>query len=181
MRPFILQYEWQGYRVRGLIPDLVIPLAPEPDWPHGRKGKATADAWSLYGSKVRTGLLVMDNDVAADPDDLAAMTEAVQQLPADVHTAMVKNWPASTSRPDWIWSHRAGRLGAPEPTQDDSAAVVYFATGMTWLPGRLLDLAADQLPTWPFHAFDVGLSEVALAHDIPAHAVPACRPKHLHF
>ena len=181
MRPFICQYEWSGYRVAALIPDLVIPLAPEPGWPLGRKGKATADAWSLYGSDIRTGLLVIDNDVAADPADLAAMAVAIAQLPADVHTGMVKLWPASTGRPDWIWSHRAGQLGSPEPTQDESAAVTYFATGMTWLPARLLDLAADQLPSWPFHAFDVGLSEVALRYDISAHTVRSCRPKHLHF
>lgn len=123
----------------------------------------------------------MDNDVAADPDDLAAMTEAIEADPGSVQTALVKLWPASTGRDSWIWSHRGGSLGSPQVLADEAAPVAYFATGLTWLPGRLLDLAAPQLPSWPFHAFDVGLSEVALAHGIHVYAVHSCRPKHLHF
>lgn len=123
----------------------------------------------------------MDNDVAADPDDLAAMLESVDERPGDVHTGLVKLWPASTGRPDWIWSHRGGQLGAPVAHQDESQPVTYFATGLTWLPTRLLQLSMIVLPGATFHEFDTTLSEVALRHGIPAHVVRQCRPKHLHF
>ena len=154
---------------------------PVEDWPTGRKGKATAEAWLRLRSEVRAGLLVIDNDVAADPDDLAAMRQAVEQLPQDVHTGLVKGWPASTGRPDWIWSHRGGTLGSPVPGQDETVPIAYISTCFVWLPARLLDLAAPELPYLRWEQVDVFLSEVALAHDIPCHAVYQCRPKHLHF
>ena len=178
---FLAQYEWQGYRVKGLIPDLVIPLKPLPDWPQGRKGQATADAWADHRSITPAGLLVMDNDIAADPGDLAAMLEAVDQRPDAVHVGLVKLWPASTGRPDWIWSHRGGTLGSPIPHRVWLNPIAYFATGFTWLPSRLLDLASPQLRECTFPEFDVCLSEVALRHGIRTHSVPACFPKHLHF
>lgn len=127
------------------------------------------------------GMLWLDPDVVADPDDLATMTEAVEAIPADLHTGMVKLWPASTSRDAWIWSHRAGRLGTPAATQDETCAPVYVSTCFLWIPARLLDSITPQLPSWGWHGFDVQLSEAALHLGIEAHTVPACRPKHLHF
>lgn len=127
------------------------------------------------------GVLWLDPDVAADPDDLAVMTDAIEARPADMHTGLVKLWPQSTGWPHWIWSHRGGTIGSPAASQDDTAPVTYIATGFLWTPARLLDLAFPPGQSWQWHEVDVGLSELALAHGIAAHAVPGCRPKHLHF
>jgi hypothetical protein len=140
-----------------------------------------SDLWRSVRQTGLQGMIWMDNDVAADPDDLAAMVEAVSQLPQDVHTAVVKAWPGSTSRPDWFWSHRPGTLGWPVASQDEYAPVAYVSTCMLWTPSRLLDLALPAMESWRWEQVDVGLSELALRHDITARAVHGCRPKHLHF
>lgn len=181
MRLYIVQNEWQGFRVNSLPVDYVVHSSPAPGYPHGRLGKGIYDLWKPLIASFRPGILWMDPDVAADPDDLDAMTAAVEQLPADLHTGMVKLWPTSTSRDTWIWSHRPGTLGAPAATQDETAPVIYVSTCFLWIPARLLDLIQVEVASWPWEGFDVALSEAALRAGIGAHAVPACRPKHLHF
>lgn len=140
-----------------------------------------ADLWESVRPAGLQGMVWMDNDVAADPDDWSALVDAVEQLPLDVHTCVIKAWPASTSRPDWFWSHRPGTLGRPLASQDEYAPVAYISTCLLWTPARLLDLALPVMRSWRWEQVDVGLSELALAHDIPAHACHGCRPKHLHF
>lgn len=98
-----------------------------------------------------------------------------------MHTGLVKLWPESTGRPDWIWSHRGGTLGSPVASQDESAPVSYVSTGFLFTPARLLDLAVSVMPFWQWAEVDVGLSEIALRAGIPAAVVPGCQPKHLHF
>lgn len=127
------------------------------------------------------GVLWLDPDVAADPDDLEAMRLAVTMAPADMHTGLVKLWPESTGRDDWIWSHRGGTLGYPAATQKDTRTVAYVATGFLWTPARLLDLVFPRLEAAQWQEVDVALSETALEHGIEARTVPGCRPKHLHF
>lgn len=140
-----------------------------------------ADMWAYRKSLGDTGILWLDPDVAADPDDLAAMTEAVTEAPEVIHTAVLKLWPASTQHKDWFWSHRGGKVGAPAVTQDETTEVVYFAMGMVWLPARLLDLAFPAGRGWTLAQHDPELSELAVHNGIPARTVPGCRPKHLHF
>jgi hypothetical protein len=137
--------------------------------------------WGQLRAAGLAGLLWVDPDVASDLDDLTAMASAVTRRPADVHTGLVKLWPRSTGLQDWIWSHRGGTLGSPAATQDENVTVSYFAMGFVWTPARLLDAAFPRFRDWKYPEIDVGLSELALAHQVPMHAVPGCRPKHLHF
>lgn len=143
--------------------------------------KGMSDLALLLHHSGAPGVLWLDCDVAADPDDYEAMAAVVQVLPEDVHTGMVKLWPTSTSRDTWIWSHRGGTLGAPAATQDESTPVAYVSTNFLWIPARLLSLAFPAGASWQWTEIDVQLSEIALRNEIPAHAVLACRPKHLHF
>lgn len=177
----LVQIQWAGNRIVSLPADYILDVIPLPEWPNGRKGQLLAGLWAQLRDLGRQGLVLMDPDMAADPDDWSAMAQAVEADPGSVLTCMAKAWPASTSRPDWYWSHRGGRLGYPTVSQDETVPIVYVSTCMVWLPGRLLDLAEAQLPGWRWDEVDVGLSEVALRHDIPLKAVYACRPKHLHF
>ena len=177
----IVQSEWCGYRVRGITPDHVLHIWPEGNWPHGREAKAISDTWQLRPGPWDSGLLLVGCDVAADPDDLEAIRSAVELAPRDVHTGMVKLWPESTGRDDWIWSHRGGSVGFPAATQSETAPVMYFSIGFAWIPARLLNLACPAMESWQWGETDVRLSELALHHGIDAHSVGRCRPKHLHF
>src|SRR5579859_452457 len=177
----VCQSMWCNYRVISLRADYVIDIWPEENWPTGREADGIGLAWAMAQAEGQAGLLLLGCDVAADPDDYQAMAEAVQLQPQDLHTGMVKLWPESTELPDWIWSHRGGTLGEPAATQDGSAPVSYVSLGFLWVPARLLDLAAPTIATWRHGAADVKLSELALESGVPAHAVQACRPKHLHF
>lgn len=138
-------------------------------------------AWEHARGQGAAGLLLLGCDVAADPDDLAAMTAQVERAPMDIHTGLVKLWPQSTARKDWMWSHRGGTLGAPVVLDDPYAPIAYVSLGFLWAPRRLLDAAAPVMGGWQHGEGDVKLSEVALDHGIPAWAVQGCQPKHLHF
>lgn len=172
---------WCNYRVISLQADYVIDIWPEENWDKGREAAGIGLAWAMAEAEGHAGLLLLGCDVAADLDDYDAMVDAVNEQPQDLHTGMVKLWPESTARNDWIWSHRGGTLGQPAATQDGSAPVSYVSLGFLWVPGRLLGLAAPTIASWRHGEADVRLSELALEHGVPAHAVPACRPKHLHF
>lgn len=176
-----MQTEWSGSRIQGLIPDHILHVTQLPGWPNGRRGLLMAQLWDQLAASKPAGILWVDPDIAADPDDLAAMREAVEASPGAMHTGCWKLWPASTSRPDWIWSHRTGTLGQPVATQDESAPVAYISNGFLWTPAALIDLARPQLPQWRWADIDVGLSELSWLHGIDRTAVHDCRPKHLHF
>lgn len=140
-----------------------------------------AEIWNGIKGFGHPGVLWLDPDVAADPDDLQAMEKSVSQRPQDMHTGLVKLWPESTQLPDWIWSHRGGTLGYPAATQEVTDVAAYVATGFLWTPARLLELVAPALPAMQWAEVDVALSEAALTAGIPARTVRACQPKHLHF
>lgn len=177
----IAQIEWRGFRVPGITPDHVMRLGPEPGYEHGRKALAMSGYWAQARAAGAHGVLWLDPDIAADPDDLAAMTRAITGDPALMYTGLVKLWPASTERDTWIWSHRGGTIGKPAATQQWDTPVTYVSQGILWTPRRLLDLAFPAHSDWQWVQVDVGLSELALTHGIGAMLVPGCRPKHLHF
>lgn len=177
----MVQSQWCNYRVISHPVNHVIDAYPEIGYDHGREAAGIAAAWFLHEPGPAAGLLLLGCDIAADPDDYEAMAQAVKDQPGDLHTGMVKLWPYSTSRSDWMWSHRGGTLGQPAATQDEDQPVAYVSLGYLWVPRRLLDLAYPVMATWRWGEADVKLSELALTHGIPAHAVKACRPKHLHY
>lgn len=177
----ITQSEWCGYRVIGPRADYVIHVIPEPGYEHGLEAAGIAAVWDHADRHGALGLLLVGCDVAADPDDIAAMRSAVLERPADLHTGLVKLWPESTGREEWIWSHRGGTVGFPAATQDLAVPVAYVSLGFLWAPARLLELAAPHLAARQWGETDVYLSETALNHGIAAHVVPDCRPKHLHY
>lgn len=66
-----------------------IHVDPEPEWPVGRKGLALTRAWDQLGEGC-TGALLCDGDVVADPADVWAMGEAINEHPQDVLVAPIK-------------------------------------------------------------------------------------------
>lgn len=181
MKIHVTQFQWSGYRINSLPPDHVFDIWPEPGWPQGRKGQLVADYWTKARSSGLEGLLFIDPDIVADPDHLAQVQEAVDQDNQAVYTGWYKLWPASTRRPDWIWSNRPGQVGYPLATQDATQPIAYFSTGFVWVPARLMELATPHLPQIDFAHFDPYLSEVALLHRIPIVGLPRVVLTHVHF
>lgn len=181
MRMPIAQIEWSGNRVQGIKPDHVIAAIPEPGWPNGRAAAGRAEVWRQLAEQGCEGVIWLDPDIAADPDDLDALAQFVALHPADVVTATVKLWPASTGRATWMYGHRWSEAVDDLDGQTWHQRPRYWTTSMVWTPAQLLDLAMPEMPDRPWHGFDVWLNRLALAHDIPAWAVPDCQPKHLHF
>lgn len=181
MRIPIAQIEWSGNRVQGITPDHIIRAIPEPDWPTGRAAAGRAEVWRQLAAEGAAGVLWLDPDIAADPDDLDRLSASIGTAPADVHTATVKLWPASTGRATWMFGHRVSEVVSDIEGQAWHQRPLFWTTSMVWTPARLLDLALPEMPDRPWHGFDVWLNRLASSHDIPAWAAFGCRPKHLHF
>lgn len=181
MRIPIAQSQWCNYRVISLPATYVLDIWPSDAYPKGDEARQIAWMWVVARGQGHPGLLLLGCDVAADPDDLDAMTAAVAARPGDLHTGLVKLWPESTGRNTFMWSHRQGTIGMPVVTSDESGQVSYVSLGFLWVPGRLLDLVSPLMGPWQHGETDVRLSEIALSAGIPAYIVSDCRPKHLHF
>jgi len=127
------------------------------------------------------GVIWQDPDIVADPDDLEAMREQARDYPDWAHVAAHKLWPASTMRDSWVWGHGIMDGNRPVLSQRMQPRAEWFALGLTYTPGRLLDLALPHMPAWVFGQVDSGLAAVARQHNITGRVVPHARPKHLHF
>jgi hypothetical protein len=178
---FIVQSSWQGFRINSLAPHAILPVRPVEGYPRGREALELSNVWMKIRDSGRGGVLLLGCDVAADPDDYYAMATSVHQWPEDVHTGMVKLWPAATKRADWMWSHRDGPLGNPVASQIEPIHPTYFSLGFVFIPHRLMDLAFPAHDDWKWGEMDVGLSEIGIMNHIRVHAVMNCTPKHLHF
>lgn len=181
MNLYTAQVKWAGYRVDSITVDTEMDVWPTPEYPHGQKALHMNNTWERMREYRIPGILWLDPDVAADPDDLAAMQQAVEMAPACMHTGLVKLWPESTQLDHWIWSHRLGTLGQPIATQLVTDVVAYVSTGFLWTPAELLDLVFPLIRDAQWAEVDVALSEHALQAGIIARTVTGCQPKHLHF
>lgn len=161
--------------------DYVLDVRPTDGYPRGREALELSNLWNQLRIRDDAGVLLLGCDIAADPDDYAAMCAAAFLQPELVHTGMVKLWPGSTGRPDWMWSHRGGKIGAPEATQLEPIHIAYFSLGFLYVPRRLMDLCFPAHDNWRWGEMDVGMSEIAWRNGISARAVYDAMPKHLHF
>ena len=176
-----MQSKWQDFAIESLTPDYELDIWPTIGYPKGREALELSKLWKKISTEAIAGVLLLGCDVAADPDDYAAMCAAARLKPELVHTGMVKLWPASTSRAEWMWSHRGGTLNAPEATQLDPVHIAYFSLGFLYVPRKLMDLCFPAHDDWRHGEMDVGMSEVALRNGIGVRAVYDAMPKHLHF
>jgi len=176
-----VQVEWDHWRIESVRPDHILRVIPEPDAPRGRKASLMASYWVRAKADGAAGVLWQDPDIVCDPDDIAAMHEAIAMHPARVLVGVHKLWPASTMRDDWVWAH--GRMNGtmPHMSQNLATNAEWFALGLTWTPRRLLDYALPHMPAWQFGQVDAGLGAVARQQGIAGLAVTGARPKHLHF
>jgi hypothetical protein len=155
-----------------------LHLAPEPDYPFGRKGLALLRTWQqIQLSKQEAGLVILDGDVAIDPVDYHAMMRAIPKEPGAVHVAPVRLWPKSTQRSDWYWAHHRGEA-SQEPCDDPTV----FSFNFTYLPRALLDACRQAgMAKWTFPTCDSHVTEVAAKMHLPVRVVHDATPKHLHY
>lgn len=140
-----------------------------------------AAAWEEWRDRGATGVIWMDPDIVADPDDLAAMLTRVRYHADAVWISLHKLWPASTGRDTWVWGHGRWNGTMPAMSQDHTVMPGWFALGMTYTPALLLDKVVADLPCWVFGQIDMGLSKVAREIPVPMRVAERCRPKHLHY
>lgn len=158
-----------------------LDVHPESGAPFGRKGRQLLGAWLQLSGPSTAGMLLLDGDVAIDLLDLAAMNHAIAEAPKSVHVAPVRNWSASTGRPDWEWGHWP--FGAGPSSGDTPPAPGRFSFGFTYLPRLMFDKGRGQSgwDSWHYPWCDRNASELALRLGLDVRLVNGCHPKHLHY
>jgi hypothetical protein len=155
-----------------------LHVGPEPQYPTGRKGLVLASAWANLGRKQQaSGMLILDGDVAIDPEMTAVMLNVIFEAPDVVHTAPVKIWPASTGRQSWVWSH-----WEKEASQESDPRPRYFSFCFTYLPAALIEACVKAgLEGWQYPNVDASVSDHARRGKFEARAVPGIEPVHLNW
>lgn len=156
-----------------------IHVGPEPGWPCGRKGLALAGAWKqLAPHDGADGMLILDADVAVDPQMVVTMMAAIGSDPESVWTAPVRIWPVSTMRDGWVWSH-----WDQAASQEIDEEARWFSFCFTYLPARLIEhcLKDRRMLTWTYPRVDAAVSKAAQQLGIKGRVVQDCFPVHLHW
>jgi hypothetical protein len=154
-----------------------LNVGPEPDYPFGRKGLVLASSWRTLALPEYTGMLILDGDVAIDPEDYGQMLAAIHVRPDIVHTAPAKLWPASTKRKDWVWGHWTA-----EASQEIEDQAWWFTFCFTYLPRVLIEAAIRAgLRSWRYPTCDRKVCETYQTSGLPVHIVKNCFPKHMNY
>lgn len=159
-----------------------VHVSPEPGYPAGRKGLQLAGAWAQYAGRDITGMVIMDGDVVADPEDIREMLNAIHVAPRSVWTAWARLWrpvDGVDPWPGWVWGH-----WARNPSQDRLEASYTprrFSFCLTYLPRHLIeDCRRNGLENWTFPHVDRRVAARAEALDIPVGVVDI-EVKHVHW
>jgi hypothetical protein len=151
-----------------------IHILPEPEFPTGRKGLSLARYWQQQQQgRERIGILLLDGDVLADPEDIRAMRRAIGDETGAVHTAPVKLW----YQGEWVWSHQGEDM---QLTKECLTAPYYFSFGLTYIPAAVMNAAIKAgLDSWYYPYVDENVSHIARKIDVPVRVVLAAYPKHI--
>lgn len=154
-----------------------VHFGPESGWPVGRKGAALAGAWKQLGGDA-DGMLILDADVAVDPQMVVTMMSAIGGDPESVWTAPVRIWPVSTMRDGWVWSH-----WETEASQQVDEVANWFSFCFTYVPRALLDhcVRGGRLASWTYPRVDASMARAARNLGIKGRVVQECFPVHLHW
>lgn len=154
-----------------------LHVDPEPGHPFGRKGLQLARAWATLAKPGSAGLVILDGDVAVDPQDLAHMLAAIDGEPDCIHVAPVRLWPVSTKLDRWVWGHGAGRFSRDDPDEPD-----LFGFSFTYLPAALVrSCIVHGMKTWAYPDVDANTRARARALGLPVRVVRGAAPKHLNY
>jgi hypothetical protein len=157
-----------------------LDVNPEPEYPFGRKGLALTGAWNQLTSSDVAGMLILDGDVAIDPNDHEHMLRAIDKEPDDVvHTAPVLLWPTSTHHGTWVWGHGRNGRYSQEDTDEDLDT---FTFCYTYLPRTLIESCIEHgLAAWTYPRVDRNVCRQARSAGMRVHVVREARAKHLNY
>ena len=155
-----------------------LHISPEPEHPAGRKGLGLVRMWEQLAAPDAAGMLILDGDVAIDPEDFAQMLTAVGAAPGAVHTAPVRLWPASTHLKTWVWGHGRGRYSN-----------VWYEEGLdtftfcfTYLPRTLTEACIGAgMAEWHYPHVDRNTVRQARQLGLTVNLVQDCSPKHANY
>jgi len=154
-----------------------VHVNPVSGHPFGRKGLQLAAAWDILKTPDAAGMVILDGDVAIDPQDLAHMLAAIEGEPGAVHVAPVRLWPASTKLERWVWGHGKGRFSRDDPDDPDR-----FGFSFTYLPRRLIAAVVTAgLRSQEYPQVDGFVSGVARRRSVPVRVVRGAHPCHLNY
>lgn len=153
-----------------------IHISPEPEYPTGRKGLALARYWQQQQQgRNRIGIMILDGDVIADPEDIRAMAWSITEEPEAVHTAPVKLWYGG----QWFWSHQGENM---ELTKECLTNPTYFSFGLTYVPATVMTACIKAgLSEWHYPYVDENVSRIAVKLGTPIRVVLQSYPKHTHW
>lgn len=106
-----VQFAVDGRYLPSIAPNTRLNIVRTPEEPVGRKGEQLACYIQEFLRSDALGILFWDPDIIADPLDMRAMAEAIQENPSAVHTGLVRLW-SLTDPHHCIWSHDV--FDAPE-------------------------------------------------------------------
>jgi hypothetical protein len=153
-----------------------IHISPEPEYPCGRKGLMLARYWEQQKEGIdRIGIMILDGDVLADPEDIRALAESVASEPDAVHTAPVRLWYSG----QWFWSHQGEDM---KLTRECLMNPYYFSFCLTFIPTEVMNAAIKAgLDTWYYPYVDKNMSEIAAKIGAPVRVALKSYPKHMHW
>lgn len=153
-----------------------IHISAEPEFPTGRKGLMLARYWQQQQQgHARIGILLLDGDVIADPEDIRAMVWAIDDAPESVHIAPVKLWYGG----QWFWSHQSEEM---QLTRECLLHPFYFSFCLTYIPASVMVASIKAgLADWYYPYVDENVSKIANKIGVSVNVVLQSYPKHLHW
>lgn len=123
----------------------------------------------------RIGIMIMDGDVVADPEDIRAMAFAVSEETDAVHTAPVKLWYSG----QWVWSHQGEDM---QLTKECLTSPYYYSFCLTFIPADVMNASIKAgLADWYYPYVDENVSRITQKLKVPVRVVLNAYPKHVHW
>lgn len=189
LKSFIfLMIAWKGQSIYSGFADETpgtfrkVPIYPTNEYPLGRKGYTLATCWQTMKETHTTGMLILDSDVAIDPNDFASMYNAMKANPSSICIGPALIWPKSTGYQHVVWAHRKFGTSYDEWRKFRSSDVDTASFCFTYIPAQVWETCINNgLSEWTFPEVDRQLFETARKMHVPFHVVENCTPKHLNY
>ena len=159
-----------------------VEILPTSDAPRGRYGETILEIFAETPNA--PGIVVVEQDIAAGPEAVSAMDQAIAGDPDSLWALPYRLYPTSTSRTGAIWAHRGGLPQSWEvvsATERCPSELMAFGLGCTYLPRVLLDYMHQHLDAWDYPLLDTTLSRVAHELGVSMRSVDHHEAVHMHW
>lgn len=131
-----------------------------------------------------TGLIVLEQDIAASYEGLQELFGHASERPEDIFALPYLLYPVSTGLGYKAWAHRVtdrhGGIFFKPWTEFCPEKPSYFGLGATYLPAALLECSCKNGLSWHYPRTDTQFSELAISMKRPCRVVGPLAI-HLHF